>query len=87
MTLRRGFDQSWREDVGCGRRITTGGSTRETIDCLQQGQMFYSRVNHRSLGARRCRRSTVRVSIIKGSAVEPANCDACRMGEPVEAGE
>jgi orotate phosphoribosyltransferase len=87
MTLRRGFSITPSEktlvveDV-----ITTGGSTRETIECLQQrgaNVLAAASIIDRSGGAADVGVPRFSLASLKVVAVEPSNCDACRMGEPV----
>jgi len=87
MTLRRGFSITPGEktlvveDV-----ITTGGSTRETIECLQQGGahvLAAASIIDRSGGDADVGVPRFALASLKVVAVEPQNCDACRMGEPV----
>lgn len=87
MTLRRGFTVSPGEktlvveDV-----ITTGGSTRETIEALQRAGaevVAAASIIDRSggeaeVGVRRVALVTLRVK-----SVEPDICDACKVGDPV----
>ena len=86
MTLRRGFTVSPGErtlvveDV-----ITTGGSTRETIEALQSAgaevvaaaSIIDRSGGNVSVGVPRIALATLRVA-----SVEPSNCDACKTGEP-----
>ena len=87
MTLRRGFSITPDErtlvveDV-----ITTGGSTLETIECLRQGGanvLAAASIIDRSGGAADVGVPRFALASLKVVAVEAANCDACRMGEPV----
>jgi orotate phosphoribosyltransferase len=87
MTLRRGFSVTPGEktlvveDV-----ITTGGSTLETIECLQQGGanvLAAASIIDRSGGAADVGVARFALASLKVVAVEPQNCDACRVGEPV----
>ena len=87
MTLRRGFTVSPGErtlvveDV-----ITTGGSTRETVDALRNAGadvIAAASIIDRSggdaeVGVRRVALATLRVA-----SVAPDICDACKLGEPV----
>jgi len=87
MTLRRGFAITPGEktlvveDV-----ITTGGSTRETIDCLKAAGANV--LGAASIIDRSGRDADVGVPLfalasLRVSSVDPSACDACRIGEPV----
>lgn len=87
MTLRRGFTVSPGEktlvveDV-----ITTGGSTRETIDALQEAGadvVAAASIIDRSAGAADVGVPRTALASLKVLSVEPGVCDACGMGEPV----
>ena len=87
MTLRRGFAVSPGEktlvveDV-----ITTGGSTRETIDCLQRAGanvIGAASIIDRSGGDVDVGVPRFALAALKVVSVEPEQCDACRLGEPV----
>jgi orotate phosphoribosyltransferase len=87
MTLRRGFTVSPGEktlvveDV-----ITTGGSTRETIDALVEAGADVAgaaSIIDRSAGSADVGVPRVALASLKVLSVEAAACDACRMGEPV----
>jgi len=87
MTLRRGFTITPGEktlvveDV-----ITTGGSTRETIECLQQAGanvLGAGSIIDRSGGDVDVGVPRVALASLKVLAVDPATCDACRQGDPV----
>ena len=87
MTLRRGFSVSPGEktlvveDV-----ITTGGSTRETIDALREAGadvVGAASIIDRSAGAVDVGVPRTALVSLKVISVEPADCDACRLGEPV----
>jgi orotate phosphoribosyltransferase len=86
MTLRRGFTVSPGEktlvveDV-----ITTGGSTRETIDALQRAGATVigaASIIDRSGGSAEVGVPRVALATLKVSSVEPEICDACKLGEP-----
>lgn len=86
MTLRRGFTVSPREktlvveDV-----ITTGGSTRETIDALKEAGadvVAAASIIDRSAGAADVSVPRTALALLKVLSVEPAACDACKLGEP-----
>lgn len=87
MTLRRGFTVSPGEktlvveDV-----ITTGGSTRETIDALKEAGadvVAAASIIDRSAGAADVSVPRTALVSLRVLSVEPADCDACRLGEPV----
>ena len=87
MTLRRGFTVSPGEktlvveDV-----ITTGGSTRETIEALQQAGgdvVAAASIIDRSGGSVEVGVPRVALATLRVLAVEPESCDACRSGEAV----
>jgi orotate phosphoribosyltransferase len=87
MTLRRGFTVSPGEktlvveDV-----ITTGGSTRETIEALQQAGgdvVAAASIIDRSGGIVEVGVPRVALATLKVLAVEPESCDVCRSGEPL----
>ena len=86
MTLRRGFT------VAPGERtlvvedvITTGGSTRETIEALQRAGadvVGAASIIDRSGGDAEVGVQRVALATLKVLSVEPEICDACKMGEP-----
>jgi orotate phosphoribosyltransferase len=87
MTLRRGFSVVLGEktlvveDV-----ITTGGSTRETIDALRRAGaevMAAASIIDRSFGEADVGVPRFALATLKVQAVAPADCDACVVGEPV----
>lgn len=87
MTLRRGFTVSPGEktlvveDV-----ITTGGSTRETIDALVEAGadvVSAASIIDRSAGSADVGVPRTALVSLKVLSVEAAICDACKMGEPV----
>ena len=87
MTLRRGFTVSPGErtlvveDV-----ITTGGSTRETIEALQRAGadvVGAASIIDRSGGSVEVGVPRVALATLKVVAVEPEICEACQSGEPV----
>jgi orotate phosphoribosyltransferase len=87
MTLRRGFTVSPGErtlvveDV-----ITTGGSTRETIEALKSAGadvVGAASIIDRSGGSVDVGVSRVALATLKVLSVEPSICDACKLGEPV----
>lgn len=85
MTLRRGFTVSPGErtlvveDV-----VTTGGSTRETIDALKQAGadvIAAASIIDRSAGKADVGVPRVALATLLVLAVEPENCDACKLGD------
>jgi orotate phosphoribosyltransferase len=86
MTLRRGFTVSRGErtlvveDV-----ITTGGSTRETIEALKRGGADVAAaasIIDRSGGAAEVGVPLVALATLRVASVEPESCNACKLGEP-----
>jgi orotate phosphoribosyltransferase len=86
MTLRRGFSVSPGEktlvveDV-----ITTGGSTRDTIDALRAAGadvLAAASIIDRSRGGADVGVPRVALATLRVASVEPENCDACKLGEP-----
>ena len=87
MTLRRGFTVSPGEktlvieDV-----ITTGGSTRETIEALQRAGadvVGAASIIDRSAGSADVGVPLTALASLKVLSVETSECDACKLGEPV----
>jgi orotate phosphoribosyltransferase len=87
MTLRRGFTVSPGEktlvveDV-----ITTGGSTRETIEALKRAGadvVAAASIIDRSGGKADVGVPLSALASLKVLSVEPSDCDACKLGEPV----
>ena len=87
MTLRRGFTVSRGEktlvveDV-----ITTGGSTRETIDALVAAGaevVGAASIIDRSAGVADVGIPRTALASLKVVSVEAGDCDACKLGEPV----
>ncbi|HJP91059.1 MAG TPA: orotate phosphoribosyltransferase [Pyrinomonadaceae bacterium] len=87
MTLRRGFTVSPGEktlvveDV-----ITTGGSTRDTIDALKRAGanvVAAASIIDRSGGSANVGVPLKALASLRVSSVEPSVCDACKLGEPV----
>lgn len=86
MTLRRGFT------VAPGERtlvvedvITTGGSTRETVEALKRAGadvVAGASIIDRSGGSAEVGVPRVALATLKVLSVEPAICDACKRGEP-----
>lgn len=86
MRLRRGFTVSPGErtlvveDV-----ITTGGSTRETIDAIKEAGadvVAAASIIDRSGGSADVSVPRTALATLKVLSVEPSVCDACRLGEP-----
>ncbi len=87
MTLRRGFTIAPGEktlvveDV-----ITTGGSTRETIDALQRAGaevVAAASIIDRSAGTASVGVPLTSLASLKVLSVEAADCDACKLGDAV----
>lgn len=87
MTLRRGFTVSPGErtlvveDV-----ITTGGSTRETIDALKRAGanvVAAAAIIDRSAGSAGVGVPLTALASLKVLSVDATDCDACKLGEPV----
>jgi len=87
MTLRRGFTVSPGEktlvveDV-----ITTGGSTRETIEALRRAGadvVGAASIIDRSAGSADVGVPLTTLASLKVLSVEASQCDACKLGEPV----
>jgi len=87
MALRRGFTVTPGEktlvveDV-----ITTGGSTRETIDALKRAGanvVGAASIIDRSGGSADVGVPLKALASLRVSSVEPSACDACKLGEPV----
>ena len=87
MTLRRGFTVSPGEktlvveDV-----ITTGGSTRETIEALRRAGadvVGAASIIDRSAGSADVGVSRTSLASLKVLSVDTSECDACKLGEPV----
>lgn len=87
MTLRRGFTVAPGEktlvveDV-----ITTGGSTRETIEALKRASadvIGAASIIDRSAGSADVGVPLTSLASLKVLSVEGSECDACKLGEPV----
>jgi orotate phosphoribosyltransferase len=87
MTLRRGFTVSPGEkSLVVEDVVTTGGSTRETIEALNAAGaevVAAASIIDRSAGAADVGVPRIALASLKVLSVEPDDCDACRMGEPV----
>ncbi len=86
MTLRRGFSLSKGERVLVVEDvITTGGSTRETIDVLRAhgaAVTAAASIIDRSGGKADVGVPRVSLATLDVPAVDPADCEACQRGEP-----
>ena len=86
MALRRGFSLSEGERVLVVEDvITTGGSTRETIAALREAGaeiVGAASIIDRSGGKAEVGLSRVSLATLDVPAVEAANCEACKRGEP-----
>jgi len=87
MTLRRGFSVNPEErTVVVEDVITTGGSTKETIDCLREAGAYVigaASIIDRSGGDVEVGVPRIALASLKVLAVDPSDCDACKQGEPV----
>ncbi|MFS8086971.1 MAG: orotate phosphoribosyltransferase, partial [Acidobacteriota bacterium] len=85
MTLRRGFSLKTGERVLVVEDvITTGGSTRETIDALRRHGaevVAAASIIDRSGGKADVGVPRVSLATLNVPAVDPANCEACTRGE------
>jgi orotate phosphoribosyltransferase len=85
MTLRRGFSLSEGERVLVVEDvITTGGSTRETIDVLRRHGaevVAAASIIDRSGGQADVGVPRVSLATLAVPAVDPADCEACKRGE------
>ena len=85
MTLRRGFGVSQGERVLVVEDvITTGGSTRETIECLRESGaevVAAASIIDRSGGKADVGVPRVSLATLEVAAVEPGNCEACKRGD------
>jgi len=85
MTLRRGFGVSQSERVLVVEDvITTGGSTRETIECLRESGaevVAAASIIDRSGGKADVGVPRVSLATLEVAAVEPGNCEACKRGD------
>ncbi|HEY0725114.1 MAG TPA: orotate phosphoribosyltransferase [Pyrinomonadaceae bacterium] len=87
MTLRRGFSVSPGEKTLVVEDVvTTGGSTRDTIDALANAGanvVAAASIIDRSAGTADVGVPLTALASLKVLSVEPAVCDACKLGEPV----
>lgn len=85
MALRRGFSVRTGERVLVVEDvITTGGSTRETIEALKSfgaTVIAAASIIDRSGGKAEVGVPRYSLATLNVPAVEPANCEACRRGE------
>ena len=86
MTLRRGFTvSSGEKTLVVEDVITTGGSTRETIEALKRAGaevVAAASIIDRSAGSADVGVPLTALASLKVLAVDPAVCDACKLGEP-----
>ena len=87
MTLRRGFTvKQGEKTLVVEDVVTTGGSTRETIESLQQAGanvLAAASIIDRSGGDANVGVPRVALASLKVTAVEASDCDACSQGDPV----
>ncbi len=87
MTLRRGFAVSPGEKVLVVEDVvTTGGSTRETIEALQAygaNVIAAASIIDRSSGQANVGVPRVALATLDVPSISPADCEACKRGEPV----
>ena len=87
MTLRRGFTvEPGEKTLVVEDVITTGGSTRETIDALVMAGanvVAAASIIDRSAGAAEVGVPRTALASLRVASVEAAACDACTAGEPV----
>jgi orotate phosphoribosyltransferase len=85
MTLRRGFGVSYGERVLVVEDvITTGGSTRETIEALRDAGadvVAAASIIDRSGGQADVGVPRVSLATLEVAAVDPSDCDSCKRGE------
>jgi orotate phosphoribosyltransferase len=86
MTLRRGFTvEPGEKTLVVEDVITTGGSTRETIDALigaGANVVGAASIIDRSAGVADVGVPRTALASLKVASVEAAVCDACKLGEP-----
>jgi orotate phosphoribosyltransferase len=87
MTLRRGFTVSPGEKTLVVEDVvTTGGSTRDTIEALTKAGanvVAAASIIDRSAGSAGVGVPLTALASLKVLSVETADCDACKLGEPV----
>jgi orotate phosphoribosyltransferase len=85
MTLRRGFSLPPNEKILVVEDVvTTGGSTRETIETLQANGgdvVAAASIIDRSSGAADVGVPRIALATLSVAAVDPTRCDACARGE------
>jgi orotate phosphoribosyltransferase len=85
MTLRRGFSVESGERVLIVEDVvTTGGSTRETVEALRRSDanvIGAASIIDRSLGAADVGVWRIALASLDVPSVEPAVCEACKRGE------
>ena len=85
MTLRRGFSvEPGERTLVVEDVVTTGGSTRETVEALKAAGadvVAAASIIDRSAGTADVGVPRVALATLMVLAVEPENCDACRMGD------
>lgn len=86
MVLRRGFSVSPGERILVVEDVvTTGGSTRETVAALQANGanvVGAASIIDRSSGKAEVGVPRIALATLKVASVDPADCEACRRGEP-----
>jgi orotate phosphoribosyltransferase len=87
MTLRRGFTVAPGEKTLVVEDVvTTGGSTRDTIEALKKAGadvVGAASIIDRSAGSADVGVPLTSLASLKVLSVEAADCDACKLGEPV----
>ena len=87
MTLRRGFTvEPGEKTLVVEDVITTGGSTRETIDALKNAGanvVGAASIIDRSSGTVDVGVQRIALATLRVQSVEPSVCDSCKLGEPV----
>ncbi|HEV8429456.1 MAG TPA: orotate phosphoribosyltransferase [Pyrinomonadaceae bacterium] len=87
MTLRRGFTVSPGEKTLVVEDVvTTGGSTRDTIEAIERAGakvIAAASIIDRSAGGADVGVPLTALASLKVLSVEAADCDACKLGEPV----
>lgn len=87
MTLRRGFSvQPGERTLVVEDVVTTGGSTRETVEALKEAGadvVAAASIIDRSAGDADVGVPRVALASLKVPSVDPADCELCRRGVPV----
>jgi len=87
MTLRRGFTvEPGEKTLVVEDVITTGGSTRETIDALRNAGadvVGAASIIDRSSGTVDVGVQRIALATLRVQSVETSVCDSCKLGEPV----